>query len=429
MGLYLSDYRAALDALFARTTGESRLGLERTTALLAELGNPHHALRCFHIAGTNGKGSVAAMLAALLRHRGHRAGVYTSPHLVDFRERIAVNGAQIPPDEVVDFIARTEAIVGRTGATFFEVTTVMALAWFARASVDVAVLETGLGGRLDATNVVTPVVAGVTSIGLDHREYLGDTLEQIALEKAGIFKPGVPAVIGESDANIRRLLAERALAIGARPVRVVADESPPADIEVAASGTSFTLSINGESAHMFTSLVGPHQAWNAAVTLAMLSAAGPEFALAPHDAAAPLRAVTLPGRFQRLGPYIFDVAHNRDGAATLAATVAMVAPARPIAVVLCVLADKDWRGMIRDLAAQSDRFIMTNAPTAPASRAWNAANAVAFARDEGYVVELEPELARALERARWAGGTVLVTGSFHTVGDALTCLQAAPAVG
>jgi dihydrofolate synthase/folylpolyglutamate synthase len=211
----LTSYRAALEYLFARTGGGFKFGLERTAALLTALGNPQRRFAAVHIAGTNGKGSSAAVAEAVLRAKGLRVGKYTSPHLVDFRERILVDGRPIFSRAVSDFVERWTPLVEEVGATFFEATTAMAFDWFARAEVDVAVVEAGLGGRLDATNVLTPRAAGVTSIGLDHTEYLGETFEAIADEKAGIFKRGVPAVIGEPEPAIAGRLAGRARAAGA----------------------------------------------------------------------------------------------------------------------------------------------------------------------------------------------------------------------
>ncbi len=179
------------------------MGLERTTELLSLLGDPHTRVPAFHVAGTNGKGSVVATIEALLRGLGLRVGKYTSPHLIDFRERIAVNGTPMSEADVVAFIEQWTPTVERLGATFFEATTAMAFEHFVREGVDVAVIEVGLGGRLDSTNVIKPVAAGISSIGFDHMQYLGDTLELIGREKAGIFKRGVPAVIGESDAQLR----------------------------------------------------------------------------------------------------------------------------------------------------------------------------------------------------------------------------------
>jgi len=214
----LTGYQAALDYLFARTTGKWRFGLQRVEALLALLGDPHRGLTCFHVGGTNGKGSVCATLEAVLRARGLKVAKYTSPHLVDFRERFLVNGVPLEEGDVVEFIDRWTPEIERLGVTFFEATTAMAFELFARAGVDVAVIEVGLGGRLDASNVVHPLAAGVTSIGLDHTEYLGDTVEEIAFEKAGIFKRGVPAIIGERDARIAGLLEGHARTARAAPV-------------------------------------------------------------------------------------------------------------------------------------------------------------------------------------------------------------------
>ncbi|MEO6878219.1 MAG: Mur ligase family protein, partial [Gemmatimonadaceae bacterium] len=217
----LAGYQDALSYLFARTTGGFKFGLERTARLLDALDNPQRTYPIIHVAGTNGKGSSVATMSALLAAKGLRVATYTSPHLVDFRERIIAAGVPISGDEVVDYIKRVMPVVNDIEASFFEATTAMAFEYFARSNIDVAIVEAGLGGRLDSTNVVTPLVAGVTSIGLDHTEYLGTTLEEIAGEKAGIFKPGVPAVIGERDHRIRGLLAAKARAAGASSVRIV----------------------------------------------------------------------------------------------------------------------------------------------------------------------------------------------------------------
>jgi dihydrofolate synthase/folylpolyglutamate synthase len=425
----LSDYRAALDYLFERTTGGSRFGLERTVALLEVLGNPHDGLRTFHVAGTNGKGSACATLEAILRGRGFRVGKYTSPHLVDFRERFLVDGVAVDPSYVVEFIARWTPAVERTGATFFEATTAMAFDWFARTGVDVAVVEAGLGGRLDSTNVVRPLAAGVTSIGIDHVEYLGDTREAIAGEKAGIFKPGRPAIIGEPDPAIADLLAGMAIQREATPVHSVWRDAPPTQIAVTESGTAFDVTIGGAAARLQTPLAGRPQASNAVLALLMLHAAGEPWATTPADAARCLPLVRLPGRFHREGPFIFDVAHNPDGAAVLAATVRAVGEPKPIAALLTVLADKDWRGVMAALAPVVDVFVLTNAPTAPASRAWRVEEAHDHAVAMGWSVVVEPDFDDAITTASSLAATVLVTGSFHTVGDAMARLQVDPLAG
>jgi len=425
----LSDYRAALDYLYARTTGAFKFGLERTRALLAEMGDPHLAVPTLHIAGTNGKGSSVATAEALLQAKGLCVARYTSPHLVDFRERIVVAGAPIAEREVVEFVDRWMDAVERIEASFFEATTAMAFAHFARERADVALIETGLGGRLDSTNVVKPLAAGVTSIGLDHTEYLGPTLESIAREKAGIFKAGVPAVIGEPSPEVASWLAASARAARASTIRIVADEARTEDVEVDARGTAFTLHALGTSVRLRTPLVGRHQATNFAFTLLLLDAAGAPMSTTPGDARAAAEAIRLPGRFQRAGRWIFDVAHNADGARTLAATVATLPHDDDVSVLLCVLADKDWREMMAALVPVAARFILTDAPTAPASRRWALDEVAAFAASLGVEFVVEPDFEAALARAQTYAGTTLVTGSFHTVGDAMARLQVSPLTG
>jgi len=425
----LTSYRDALQYLFARTTGKSRFGLERTRALLSALGDPHLAVRSFHVAGTNGKGSVCATLEALLRAQGVRTAKYTSPHLVDFRERFTVDGQVVPEAYVIDFIARWTDTVERLGATFFEATTAMAFRYFAEAGAEVAVVETGLGGRLDSTNVVRPLAAGVTSIGIDHVEYLGDTREAIAAEKAGIFKAGVPAATGESDPAIDALLVRLAEAQGARDVVSVWRDHPPSDVAVDATGTRFRVQVDGATRALHTPLAGAHQASNAVLALLMLRAAGGAYWPGWEVAARTLSRVRLPGRFHLALPWIFDVAHNPDGARVLARTLSRVAPPDPVVAVLCVLDDKDWRGVMEALAPAVAHFVLTDAPTAPTSRAWRLDEALAHARARGWPATAEHDFDRALQSARAHGGTVLVTGSFHTVGDAMARLQVDPLAG
>ena len=429
MDVVLTRYPSALEYLFARTTGVYKFGLERTQSLLAALGDPHLAFPVIHIAGTNGKGSAVATAEALLRGRGLRVARYTSPHLVDFRERIVVNGEPITADEVVAFIDGWTPTVERIGASFFEATTALAFDHFAKARIDVALVETGLGGRLDSTNVVRPVAAGVTSIGLDHTEYLGETLEAIAREKAGIFKPGVPAVIGEPDPEVRAWLARDAAAAGAWPIRIVVEESEATQLALSALGTEFTLHALGDERVVGTPLVGRHQADNFAFALTLLDAAGGRFRVSLAEAAESVRAVRLPGRFQRVGRWIFDVAHNADGARTVAASLASVEHETPVVAVLCVLGDKDWRAMLDALAPVVARFVLTNAPTAPPSRAWPLADVAAYAASRGYPAVVEPDFDAALRIGASTGATALVTGSFHTVGDAMARLQVSPLAG
>jgi dihydrofolate synthase / folylpolyglutamate synthase len=420
----LTTYRAAIDALFTRTTGVWKLGLERVNALLEQLGNPHRTLTVLHVGGTNGKGSVVATAEAILRSRGLRVGRYTSPHLIDFRERILVDRAPIGEEEVLAFLERWTPDAERLGATFFEITTALALEHFAKSGVDVAVVEVGLGGRLDATNVVSPRAAIVTSIALDHTEWLGDSIEAIAGEKAGIFKAGRPAVIGERDPEISALLSRIAAWHDARPITLVRDRGAIGAVRTTMGGTSFTIEGDRPLA-VHTPLPGAHQAYNAVTALAALDTA----ALAPWPVAGTpvtIPHVALPGRFQCVGRWIFDVAHNPSGAEVLAETIRAVAPPRPLVVLLAVLGDKDWRAIMRALARVADAVVLTRPRSAPAARIWNLDEALDFARTLSWRAVAEPDFDDAIARTDAMGSTTLITGSFHTVGDAMARLQVNP---
>jgi len=365
--------------------------------LLAELGNPQSHFAAVHVGGTNGKGSVGVLVAEALRVAGSRVGLYTSPHLVDVRERMLVDGRPIPAEAFVAWTRRLEPVLDAAGASFFEATTAIALADFAARGVDIAVVEVGLGGRLDATNVLTPLVSAVTHVALEHTEYLGTTLESIAREKAGIAKPGVPFVVGEPDPALREVMLEHARVVGALPV-VVAPE----------------VRYTGHLA-----LQGAHQRRNAAIAAQVLAVLPDAWRPPPEAVAAGFARARLPGRFDRQGRWLFDVAHNPDGVSALVAALAADPPRRPLHAVVCILRDKDWSGMLTRLAGAVDRVWLTHAPSAPPDRAWDLDAAGALL---GTAAVLEPDLAKALTAAQQGAGTVLVTGSFHTVGDAMARL-------
>ena len=421
-----SAYHDALRRLFSRTGGAWRLGLERVAELLSLLGNPQRTYPVFHVAGTNGKGSTVATLDAMLRGSGLRVGRYTSPHLVDFSERVVVDGSPMPQSAITMWLDQWEPEMTRLGATFFEATTAMALDWFAVQRVDVAVVEVGLGGRLDATNLVEPLAAAVTQIGFDHLEFLGDTLQAIAGEKAGIYKRAAVAVVGEGQPEIRALLTTRAEHVGANPILVTGRDWQVRDISVGGTGTSFTLVTPDSERRLTTPLIGEFQAHNASVALAMLRGAGGRWREIERHAAELLPGVRLAGRFHRAGPWLFDVAHNADGAATVAANLLEVGAPLPVSAVLCVLRDKDWAGILRAVSRVATHIVVTMAPTAPVARVWNLDEVMAWAAVEGLPVQRVDDFALALEQARERAATVLVTGSFHTVGDALERLQVDP---
>lgn len=223
-------YDRKLDSLFRKLPMFSRIGaaaykpgLERVINLSEAFGNPHRKFKAIHIAGTNGKGSVANMTAAMLQAQGYKTGLYTSPHLVDFRERMRINGKMIPREKVVEFLDRCDQMQFADTPSFFELTMMMAFEWFARENVDYAVIEVGMGGRLDSTNIITPLLSVITNISFDHTQFLGETLAAIAGEKAGIIKQGIPVVIGEADGEVERVFEEKAASVGAPIVKAYSD--------------------------------------------------------------------------------------------------------------------------------------------------------------------------------------------------------------
>lgn len=406
-------------------------GLERTERALEALGNPHRAYPVLHVGGTNGKGSVATTLAAVLNESGLRAGCFTSPHLCSFRERLVVGGKALSEDTILARAEEIRDVVVQFGLTFFEAVTVLGFHAFAREGVDVAVMEVGLGGRLDATNVVTPVVSAVTNVDMDHADYLGNTLPLIAREKAGIVKPGVPFVTAERDSALLALFREIAGERGA-PFWTVDPLTDVRDMEIAADHTAFTLHTRswGEL-RLCTPLVGRHQAGNAALAVAMLEHL-PD-ALRPPTGAVlrGVAGVVHPGRDQievrADGTWLFDVAHNTAGIHSLVDTLDRLALPAPLVAVVGVLGDKDWTSMLPPLLARTVAAVLTQPPSAPPERRWDPAVAAAVV-GEPCPVSVEEDFVGALAEARRVAGTgtVVVTGSCHTVGSALSVLGLEP---
>lgn len=406
-------------------------GLERTERALEALGDPHRAYPVIHVGGTNGKGSVVTTLSAVLNRAGTRAGCFTSPHLCSFRERVKVGGEALSEEKLLLYAEEVKDAVLRFGLTFFEAVTVLGMHAFAREGVEMAVVEVGLGGRFDATNVVLPEVSAVTNIALDHSDYLGDTVEEIAFEKAGIMKAGVPFVTAETDAGLLKLLRKFA---GERGVPLTAVD-PSAEIrhlEVSVDRTAFVVDTRSWGRlELRTPLVGRHQAANAALAVEILEHI-PE-AMRPDAEAVTMgiAAVVHPGRDQVEvvdgDTWFFDVAHNTAGVLSLVDTVDRVDLPRPLVALVAVLGDKDWRSMLPPLFSRVDYAVLTQAPSAPPERRWDArvaADAVAHLCPMRIEADFEAAVARA--RAEAGRGTVIVTGSVHTVGSALKVLGREP---
>ncbi|MGH7543174.1 MAG: bifunctional folylpolyglutamate synthase/dihydrofolate synthase, partial [Gemmatimonadota bacterium] len=366
----MSGHRKALAALHRLERFGIRLGLEEMRAVCAAAGHPERAAPTLHVGGTNGKGTTVAALAALGTAHGLRTGCYTSPHVLDFRERIRIDGDPISEDDVGEAWGRVSARVRENGLTYFEATTLMAFDHFARAGIDLAVVEVGLGGRLDATNVVRPEVAVVTNIARDHEPQLGRELPGIAREKAGIFKAGIPALIGDArPEDVRRAFVETAGAAGA-PLLFLQDdvrlEVRPGDGE-----TAFDYASPGWRAEdLVLPIQGAHFAWDAALALRAweVAAIRPLGEAATREALAGVRPVGRAERWTVDGvPIVFDVAHNPDAVDRLIATLSGGRDGRTL-LVLGFLADKDWEGMLDRLAVLGGRGWLCGLPDAPAER-------------------------------------------------------------
>jgi dihydrofolate synthase / folylpolyglutamate synthase len=418
-------------SLFRRTTDGIRWGLERTEALLAGVGDPHRRFQSVHIGGTNGKGSVAVLCAAAVARSPTmpRVGLYTSPHLVDFRERIRIDGVPVSAELLSEAIAELRPGIEHSEATFFEATTALAFLCFAKADVDVAVVEVGMGGRLDATNVVTPLVSVVTNVALDHTEHLGATVARIAAEKAGIFKADVPALTAETDPGALTVLRRHAQAVGA-PFATVPECTSLEDLEHDGAATSFVL----ESAYwgrlpLRIGMPGRHQACNAALAAETVALLPPALRPSPEALAAAFERARWPGRLQWVRAWgtqwLLDVAHNPAGVQALAQALDAIDARRPRVLLCSILGDKDWQEMLPALIERVDATVLTIAPSSPASRRWDVD---AVARVCGATGPVRPiaEFEQALHRASTlaAHGTVIVAGSVFTVGDAMRLLGA-----
>jgi len=347
-------------------------------------------------------------------------GLYTSPHLCSFRERISVDGKPIGEEAVAMWTSRLKPAIIDLGATFFEVTTVMALADFAARGAEVAILEVGLGGRLDSTNVVAPMVSGVTTVALDHMKYLGNSIEDITREKAGIAKPGVPFIVGEEDPTLAELLAGEAQA-AVEATRVTHGGQAHADVRPVPPGQRWEGPL---------ALAGPHQRRNAAVAAAFLAALPERYRPAAGAVARAFGSTTVPGRYDRRGRWLFDVAHNPAGIGALLAALAAEPPPRPLHALVSILGDKPWAEMLVALDRAVDVGVLTMAPTA-ASRGWDASWLHEWLADRARPPatarwRLVPDFREALATVQEGAETVLVTGSFHTVGDVMAELGLAP---
>lgn len=416
-----------LERMFALRRFGIKLGLTTIRKILAGLGNPHHRYPCIHVAGTNGKGSVASNLAAILMQSGYRVGLYTSPHLIRFNERIKINGTEISDTDIARLYRSVRRVLptGRE-PTFFEFTTAMALDEFARKKIDWAVIETGMGGRLDATNALSPELSIITNISLEHREYLGHTLAEIAFEKAGIIKRRRPVVTGVKQASAYRVIEQTAQKKSAPVFRLGAHFNFRRT-----HGDHFTYSgINHIWPNMATGLRGGYQVENAALTLAaceLLMNKAPRIRLATIREG--LMTNCWPGRLELVSDsplVLFDGAHNLEAARQLARHLSARFKDRSITMVIGILDDKPYAAMLRLLLPKAARLIITRAKV---QRALPPDKIAAVARRLISDIRIIPDVGSALRYAMRTAAPqslTLVAGSLYVVGEAKAALENAP---
>ena len=425
----IKTYPQAVEYLFSRRAKGMKLGLDNIRNLVERLGHPENRFPSVHVAGTNGKGSTVAILESILRQAGYQSGRYISPHLVDMRERIQIRGESISERDVVEMIRNMKPHIEAAGASFFEILTAMGFLAFAGNKVDIAVLETGLGGRLDATNVVTPLLTLVTEIGLEHTRILGNRLEAIAGEKAGIFKPGIPCLSGASHSRARKALA-RLAAERDVPITFTKNSVRISGVRLTDTGSWFDCQTNAaQYRNLIINLLGSHQVRNAALTLLAVDRLRDQGWHITEDAVRKgLENVPWQARLQvlRRNPTVLlDSAHNPMGIRTLVKALNTLFTYDRLVLVFGVLRDKAYRQMYNRLAPLADVVILTR----PLSdRALDPEELTHLPASKDRHVEVIPDIAKAWNRAMTLtnrGDLVCGAGSIYFVGEVLRFIETA----
>lgn len=405
-----------------------KFDLGRMEALMEALGKPQNQYPVIHVAGTKGKGSTSAMIASVLQTVGYNVGLYTSPHLIDFSERIQINRMPVTHQRLVELVDQLKPQVSIIEQlTTFELTTAAAFLYFAEEKVDIAVIEVGLGGRLDATNVVDPLVSVITSLSMDHMNVLGDTLEKIAAEKGGIIKAGKPVIVSAQKPAAEKVLREIAADRGS-PIIFTDHRYTAVVTNHALTGQEIDLisaaNVNHQEPviHLHLPLIGAHQAQNAVTaysTLELLRERG--YSIRDEDIRQGFASVSWPGRFEILQQdplVVIDSAHNLDSAEKLAETVREYLPGKPVVLLFGASEDKDVSGMFTALAPVVTKIVVTQSEH---PRSYNANTLGTAAAKFGLTVVVYPQLENALERALTnlpADGVLLITGSIFVAAGA-----------
>ena len=420
-----------LDELYSFHRAGIKPGLKRTQSLLKELGNPESHLKAIHIAGTNGKGSTCSMLASVLSTAGYKVGLYTSPHLLEFNERIRINGVNISDNQMIPLLERMLPIAKQLDCTFFEITTALAFEHFKLNDVDFAVIETGMGGRYDSTNVLYPILTIITQIDLDHQEFLGDNLEAIALEKAGIFKPKVPIIVSDTHQELKDVFINRAEAV-ASPIFFTEEWYSVSNYFID-SFLNMNLSISdgiNEYNNLKIEKAGRHQINNLKAVLSAFQFLKNEFPnlteTTLRDGLANIKQNTnLFGRIEILQKkpiMILDVAHNPSGAMVLASTLEDSPYSdTKFNIIFGVMADKDIKNILLPLHQFCDELIITKPET---DRASSLQNISQIAKDLDFNhIKMINSVAEAVQYALNLNSPTLIVGSFYTAGEALEAIK------
>lgn len=416
-----------LEELFAMTFHAGiKPGLERIESLCESLDNPQHRYPVVHIAGTNGKGSTSAMMASILIEAGYKVGLYTSPHIRRFNERIRIGNELISNEDIARLAVPLIDSAKAVGGTFFEVTTAMAFQYFAERRVDIALIETGLGGRLDATNVCMPLVSIITSIDFDHMEYLGNTLPAIAGEKAGIIKEGAPAIVGHIDASIRSVFERKAQSCGTS--LTFADDVVGVDVDTIYQDLTMSVAVtqNDIRQYVVSDLAGEHQARNIQTVFTALPSLRSVYFIDEEHVRGGLqhmrRNVGLVGRCERYAPgVIVDVSHNPGGIHALVNVVRAAGITGPCNVVFGAMSDKDVYGMLSALLPLN-ASIYVCAPHIARSMPQTEVAASAKACGHTSIVECS-SVADATKQAVASEGFAVICGSFHVADEAIAYLE------
>lgn len=419
--MFKLTFDEAIEYLKSCTKFGIKLGLERITVLLNHLGNPQKDFKIIHIAGTNGKGSTSAMLSSVLRHAGYKTATYNSPHLVTYRERFCINGELISKEKLAQVMEKLKVAIEKTIAegfgtpTEFEVGTALAFQYFADEKVDIAVVEVGMGGRFDATNVVWPLLSIITHIALDHCEYLGDSLEKIAYEKAGIIKPKTPTVVG-IQTHVIELYLKRIANDRHSPIKLASDYRCD-DIESTVQGSTFTA--DGES--FFLPLHGLHQIKNCLNVLAAVDFLQKDcdLKITSEDLHEGIAATVWPCRFERIpqesGLQLYlDGSHNPDGVEALVQTIQSLYPQQKVDLLLGILGNRPIDKMAKILAPVVRRVITTTVPDPKSSDPHQLAS---YFTELGIPTLVEPDPSKALKLLQETDNSVAVTaGSLYLTG-------------